>query len=201
MGRMLPVILALRPMGLRPDIIDGRRGLASGLAPIVCAERVRNRRSPLALALPASSAARCARIAIAKASASSLALAPAREATDCDDTLTTGVVEDAEAADETPDCADMLPWLTTLLLLLPAGDRNGLVHIRVADAGAEADFVKGAWEVCVELGAEADDVVAMGDRIGVAALMLGLDCRCVLAPDIDEATEAPDGMDGEGMKN
>lgn len=191
-------MLALRLMELRPDIIDGRRGLARGLALIVCAERVRNRRLPLPLAL-ASSAACCARMALAKASVSSLALAPAKEATDCDETLTTGAVDDAEAAEETSDCADMFPWLTTLLLLLPALERNGLFHIRVADAGAEADFVKGAGEVWAEVGAEAD--VTIGDRIGVAGPMFGLDCRYILAPDIDEATEPPDGMEEEGIKN
>jgi hypothetical protein len=121
------------------------------------------------------------------------------EATDGDETLTAGVVDDAEAAEETPDCADRLPWLTTLLLPLPAEERIGLVHIRMTEAGAEADFVKGAGELRVEVGAEA---VTEGDCIGVAAAMFGLDCTCALAPGSDEAMEPPDGTDEEeGRKN
>lgn len=67
-GRAAPVMLALQLMGLRPGIVEGRRRLARGLVLIVCAERVRNSRWSLAFALPA----RCARMAMAKASASSL---------------------------------------------------------------------------------------------------------------------------------
>lgn len=194
LGREAPVMLALRLMGLRPGTIEGRRGLARGLAPMVCAERVRSSRLPSAFAFPA----RCARMAMAKASASSLDMVPAVGATDGEEMLTTGVVDEAVAAEETSDCADKLPWLTTLLLLLPAEERNGLFHIRMVDAGAETDFVKGAGELCVEVATEA---VTVGDRIGAAAVRFGLDCTCALAPECDEAMEPPDGTDEEATKN